>query len=46
MGDHNILPLFGQCQIINESEQLICKLCDGMHGDNTLCQSNFSSWSE
>lgn len=46
MGDHNILPLFGQSQIINKTEQLICNLCDGMHGDNTLCQSTFNSWSE
>lgn len=43
MGDHNIIPIFDQCQIIDEK---ICEMCQGSHGNNTLCQANFNSWSE
>ncbi len=34
MGNHNILPIFDQCQDI----VIACILCDGEHGGNSLCQ--------
>jgi len=44
MGDHNIELNFNQSQEKDNSDQIVCILCDGTHGNNSLCQIN--SWSE
>lgn len=42
MGNHNIEPLFEQSQEPINSDQVICILCDGTHGNNTFCQASFT----
>jgi hypothetical protein len=46
MGNAIIVPQFEQSQDKNDKEYLnwtnICPLCDGIHGNNTFCQADFT----
>jgi hypothetical protein len=46
MGDHNIELNFIKSQEEISSDQIVCILCDGTHGNNSLCMADLNTaWS-